>query len=69
MSKTIEKIVDATGLSELLKEIDIFCEESYMRADNTECMELVKMVKSKEGVIFMCCLAHICQFAKMGMRL
>lgn len=49
MSKTIEKIVNATGLSELLKEIDIFCEESYMRADNTECMELVKMVKSKEG--------------------
>ena len=49
MSKTIERIVNATGLSELLNEIDTFCEESYMREDDTECMELVKMVKSKEG--------------------
>lgn len=48
MSKTIERIVNATGLSELLNEIDTFCEESYMREDDTECMELVKMVKSKE---------------------
>lgn len=48
MSKTIERIVNATGLSEMLNEIDAFCEELYMREDDTECMELVKMVKSKE---------------------
>ena len=48
MSTTIEKIVNATGLSELLNEIDTFCEESYMRENDTECMELVKMVESKE---------------------
>lgn len=48
MSTTIERIVNATGLLELLNEIDAFCEESYMREDDTECMELVKMVKSKE---------------------
>lgn len=48
MSKAIEKIINAIGLSELINEINEFCEKSYMREDDTECMELVKRVKNKE---------------------
>ncbi len=44
MSKAIEKIISAKGLSELLGEIDTFCENSYMRDDDTECMELKEQV-------------------------
>ena len=47
MTKTIEKIVNATGLSELLNEIDTFCEESYMREDDSECMELKGQIENK----------------------
>ena len=47
MSKTIEKIVNAIGLSELLNEIDTFCEESYMREDDSECMELKEQIENK----------------------
>lgn len=49
MSKAIEKIISAKGLSELLNEIDSFCVNSYMRDDDAECMELVKSIKGIEN--------------------
>lgn len=47
MLKAIEGIVNANGLSELLTEIDAFCEESYMREDDIECMELKEQIANK----------------------
>lgn len=37
---TIEKIIKSTDLLELLNALEDFCRESYLREDDTECMQL-----------------------------
>lgn len=43
----IERIINSGNLSELIYEIQEFCRESYMREDDTECMELKEQVENK----------------------
>ncbi len=47
MKKIIEKIISSDNLTELLKNINKFCEESYMRDNDEECMSLKELVENK----------------------
>ncbi len=47
MKGIIEKIMSTDNLTELLKNINKFCEESYMRDDDEDCMNLKELVENK----------------------
>ena len=47
MPSKVDKIINTTVLTELLDEINDFCRESYMREDDTECMELKERIENK----------------------
>ena len=45
ISMNIERIINSKGLCELLAAIDDFCRESYLRDDDSSCMELKQQVE------------------------
>lgn len=49
MTNTLNNIVNAKNLKELVDEINEFCKESYMREDDTACLKLIELVKNKKN--------------------